>query len=102
MEDKNNLDGIINFESNGRTKTIEKKNPVGRPRQYSSPNAHVFTFNPEALRTEIVTLNQLEQNENIILWGLDNAEPTKILDAIANSPTATNCVGKIESLTQDQ
>ena len=100
MKDKNNLDGIINFESNGRTKTIEKKNPVGRPRVYASPNAHVFTLNPEALSTEIVTHSQLEQNENIILWGLDNAEPTKILDAIANSPTATNCVGKIEAFVR--
>lgn len=111
MKDKNNLDGNIIFESNGRTKTIEKKNPVGRPVKFAAPNLSVFsltqpeaisqiTTDPEMLNTQLVIRNQIRPDENTIIWGADDAEPIRILDAIAQSPTTTNCVGKVEMFTR--
>lgn len=103
---ENNNDGKIIFESGGREKTITK-NPVGRPpkeTQYTSPNIAVFAMNPkaepEALKTELVTHGQIRQDENTLIWGLDDALPLHILNAIAESPTATNCIGKIETYTK--
>jgi hypothetical protein len=103
---ENNNNGKIIFESGGREKTINK-NPVGRPpkeTQYTSPNISVFAMNPkaepEALKTELVTHGQIRQDENTLIWGLDDALPLHILNAIAESPTATNCIGKIETYTK--
>jgi hypothetical protein len=102
----NNNDGKIIFESKGVQKVIDK-NPVGRPKneiQYTSPNIAVFAMNPkaepEALKTELVTHGQIRQDENTLIWGLDDALPLHILNAIAESPTATNCIGKIETYTK--
>lgn len=100
----NNNDGIINFkDSNGREKTIPKKG-AGRPREYVSPFPQIFALgsneNPQAIKTEIATEGQIRPDERTLIWGLDDAEPTHILDAIAKSPTTTNCVGKIETYTK--
>lgn len=85
------------------TKDGEKK--VGRPKEpvkYTSPHPFAFSFSsePQALKTELVTQNQIRQDEKTLVWGANDNEPTLILDAIAKSPTATSCVGKIETYTK--
>jgi hypothetical protein len=103
----NNNDGKIIFESKGVQKSITK-NPVGRPKQeiqYTSPNISVYAMNPkaaepEALATELVTQGQVRPDEKTLIWGSDDALPLHILSAIAESPTATNCIGKIETYTK--
>jgi hypothetical protein len=101
----NNNDGKIIFETRGgETKVIEKR-PVGRPRQpieYASPNISVFPLgeSPQAIKTELVIQNQVRADEKTLIWGIDDALPLHILNAIAESPTATNCVGKIETYTR--
>ncbi len=104
----NNLDGQIKFETRGgETKVIEKR-PVGRPPrevEYTSPVPAMFSFGqettePKALSTELVTSRQIRNDTNTLIWGIDDAEPIRILRAIADSPTATGCIGKIELYTK--
>jgi len=99
---KNNNDGKIIFETlGGETKVIEPKNRVGRPREFVSPNPSMYALgSPEAQKTEIVTFNQVRPDEKTLIWGIDDALPLHILNAIAESPTATSCVGKIEMFTK--
>jgi len=99
---KNNNDGKIIFETlGGETKVIEPKNRVGRPREFVSPNPSMYALGaPEAQKTEIVTVNQVRPDEKTLIWGIDDALPLHILNAIAESPTATSCVGKIEMFTK--
>jgi len=100
VKGENNNDGKIIFETRGgETKVIEKKNPVGRPREFASPTPSFYAFNPEAIKTELVTQSQIDQSENTLRWGLDDALPLHILSAIADSPATTACVGKIETYT---
>jgi hypothetical protein len=101
----NNNDVKIIVDSKGIEKTIR---PVGRPPkeiQYTSPNISVYAMNPkaaepEALATELVTQGQVRPDEKTLIWGSDDALPLHILSAIAESPTATNCIGKIETYTK--
>lgn len=103
---ENNNDVKIIVDAKGREKVIK---PVGRPPkevQYTSPHISVYPINPQAkaepqaLETEIVTYGQIRPDEHTLIWGLDDALPLHILNAIAESPTATNCIGKIEAYTK--
>jgi len=83
------------------------KRPVGRPKipvEFTSPHPSIYSLSadtdPVALKTEIVTQGQIRPDEKTLIWGLDDAEPLHILDAIAKSPTATSCIGKIETYTK--
>jgi hypothetical protein len=77
---------------------------VARPRKVTSvdpnPKAYAIGAEPEAVNTELVIRNQVRQDENTIIWGLDDALPMHILTAIAESPTTTSCVGKLEMYTK--
>lgn len=50
---------------------------------------------PKALKTEITTRGQIWMPEEVLLWGADNAEPLRILQAVADSPTTTSCLDRI-------
>lgn len=94
-----------------QTKDGQKK-PVGRPKtptEYTSPRISVYPISPsaqaeepQALKTELVTIGQLRQDEGTLVWGSNDNEPLLILDAIAKSPTTTSCVGKIETYTRGE
>jgi hypothetical protein len=100
----NNNDGKIIFETRGgETKVIEKR-PVGRPKQeiqYGSSNPTAFNLTkPEALQTELTTLNQIRKDEGTLIWGSYDDLPVRILNAIAKSPTTSSCIGKLEQFTR--
>lgn len=67
---------------------------------FVDPSPKAYSFSPEALNTELVTRNQIRQDESTIIWGLDDALPMHILTAIAESPTTTACIGKMEMFTK--
>lgn len=104
----NNNNGKLYYETiGGDIKTVEKR-PVGRPKtpiEYASPNLSVYnlgttTTEPSGLSTELVIRNQIRPDEKTLIWGIDDALPMHILKAIADSPTATSCIGKIEMYTK--
>lgn len=64
-----------------------------------SPKAY-HAKEPEALSTELTILAQIRQDEQTIIWGLDDALPLHILTAIAESPVATLCLEKLELFTR--
>lgn len=68
-----------------------------RPRAYSLTPAKTP---PEALQTELTTLHQIRKDEGTLIWGNDDALPLHIFSAIAESPTTTSCIGKIEMYTK--
>lgn len=69
--------------------------------EYVSPYPQAFNIGrPEALKTELVTRNQIRKDEGTLIWGTDDALPVRILDAIAKSPTTTACIGKVEMYTR--
>ena len=90
----NNKDANINFkDSNGREREIPKKG-AGRPREYVSPYPQAFSMSgerdePQALKTELTTLHQIRKDEGTLIWGIDDALPLHILNAIAESYTFT-------------
>jgi len=63
-----------------------------------SPKA--YHSSPESLATELIILPQIRQDEQTIIWGLDDALPIHILTAIAESPVATLCLEKLEMFTR--
>lgn len=65
----------------------------------SYPRAYDLTSPPEAVSTPLVTINQLRKDEGTLIWGECDDLPVSILRAIANSPTATACIGKLEMFT---
>jgi len=82
-----------------------EKRPVGRPKnevEYTSPTVKAYNLgpSPQAMKTELVTLNQVRTDEKTLIWGLDDAFPLHVLNAIAESPTTTNCIGKIEMFSR--
>lgn len=76
---------------------------MARPRKvtFVDPSPKAFSVSqPEAVNTELTVLNQIRQDEMTIIWGMDDALPLHILTAIAESPTTTSCIGKIEMYTK--
>lgn len=68
---------------------------------FIDPTPKAYSYEgPEALSTELVTLQQIRQDEQTIIWGLDDALPLHILTAIAESPVATLCLEKLEMFTR--
>ena len=68
-------------------------------KEYISPTMGFYGSkeDPKGLERSPVTLNQVWQSENIIVWGLNNDLPMQILDAVNNSPTAISCLDSIET-----
>lgn len=70
--------------------------------EFVSPSLSYFPIarakepGPEALETEVGTRNQINQSENTYVWGRADNLPMLILDAIAESPTTTSCLGTVE------
>ncbi len=78
----------------GRKKIYNDAYADPRPRAYSSNN------DPEALSTDLTILQQIRQDEQTIIWGLDDALPMRILTAINESPITTLCLEKLEMFTR--
>jgi hypothetical protein len=101
----NNNNGKLFFED-----TQGNKRPVGRPKtpiEYTSPYPTAYNFSgeredPQAIKTELTTLNQIRKDEGTLIWGVDDALPLHILNAIAQSPTTTSCIGKLEQFTRGE
>ena len=70
--------------------------------EFVSPSLSYFPIarakepSPEALQTEVGTRGQINAIENTYLWGRGDNLPLLILDAIAESPTTTSCLGTVE------
>lgn len=77
---------------------------MARPRKVTSvdpsPKAYAIGSEPEAINTSLTVLNQIRQDEMTIVWGMDDALPQHILTSIAESPTTTACIGKMEMYTR--
>lgn len=77
---------------------------MARPRKVTSvdpnPKAYAIGADPQAINTELTIRNQIRQDEMTIIWGMDDALPLHILTAIAESPTTTACIGKMEMYTK--
>jgi len=74
---------------------------MGRKAATSQIHASVHSFgDPEALERAIVKPGQTRFDEETILWGIDDAEPSRILQAVNQSPTATSCLGKVADYMQ--
>lgn len=65
----------------------------------STPRVSVFVINrePEALKREEATTNQIRKDTNTIIWGDDDALPLRILKAVDESPTTTSCLDTVET-----
>ncbi len=80
-------------------------NPSTKQVDFVSPQPIAFNLNgskkqPEALSTELTVLSQIRKDESTLIWGVDDAEPIRILSAIAESPTATACLEKLQLYTR--
>lgn len=72
-----------------------------KPIEYVDPSPKAYSVSgPEAVATELTLLNQIRQDSQTIIWGLDDSLPLHILTAIAESPTTTSCISKMEMFTK--
>lgn len=86
----------------GRNKYIKKAfTEQPKPKSgFVDPSPKAFYASPEAVTTDLAILKQIRQDEQTLIWGLDDALPLHILTAIAESPTTTACIGKLEMFTK--
>lgn len=79
---------------------------MGRKKIYNDayadprPRAYALNNDPDALSTDLTILQQIRQDEQTIIWGLDDALPMRILTAINESPITTLCLEKLEMFTR--
>lgn len=72
-----------------------------KPDEFVDPSPKAYSVSvPEAVATELTLLNQIRQDSQTIIWGLDDSLPLHILTAIAESPTTTSCISKMEMFTK--